>query len=224
MRRLPSACVRSPSAPSLSAPRLPLPGLDSSTALAVLLAVALASAAPACAPRRVTRVEPSTTVDLSGRWNDTDSRLVAEEMIRDVLAAPWLSARESRPVVVLGPVENRTLEHVATDTFLRDVERALASSNRVVVIAGPAERGAVRQERAEQQVHARPSTRAAERVETGADLMLAGVISAIEDREGGKQVLYYQVDLSLTDLESGEKVWLGQKKLKKVVGRGRYKA
>ena len=188
-----------------------------------LVVLVLAAAAAGCASRRVTRVEPSTTVDLSGRWNDTDSRLVAEEMIRDVLSSPWLAARES-PVIVLGPVENRTLEHIATDTFLRDVERALASSNRVVVVAGPAERGAVRQERAEQQVHARASTRAAEGVETGADLMLAGVISAIEDREGGRQVFYYQVDLTLTDLESNEKVWLGQKKLKKVVGRGRYKA
>jgi uncharacterized protein (TIGR02722 family) len=188
------------------------------------LALAAAAALSACGGKRVTRIDPTAVTDLSGRWNDTDSRLVAEEMIRDVLASPWLADRGSRPVVVLGRVENRTLEHIATDTFLRDVERALASSNRVVVVAGPGDRDPLRQERAEQQVYARPSTRAAERAETGADLMLNGVISAIEDREGGRQVFYYQVDLSLTELESGEKVWLGQKKLKKVVGRGRYKA
>ncbi len=192
----------------------PLPRL-----LVLLLALGLA----ACASRQVTRVDPATTVDLSGRWNDTDSRLVAETMIDDALRSPWLNARRDPPVVMVGPVRNETLEHVATETFLNDVERALASSGRVVVVSGPDERDPVRAERADQGANARPATRAAFGAETGADLMLSGVISSIEDREDGKQVLYYQVDLSLTDLESNEKVWLGQKKLKKVVGRGRYK-
>lgn len=190
----------------------------------LLLALLLAPALTACASRQVSRVEPSTTVDLSGRWNDTDSRLVAEAMIDDALRSPWLSSRREPPVVVVGPVRNETLEHVATETFLNDVERALAGSGRVVVVAGPEARDPIRAERADQQANARPATRAAFGAETGADVILSGVISSVEDREGGRQVLYYQVDLSLTDLESNEKVWLGQKKLKKVVGRGRYKA
>lgn len=31
---------------------------------------------------KVTRMEPEKIVDISGRWNDTDSRLVAEEIGR----------------------------------------------------------------------------------------------------------------------------------------------
>ncbi|MFN2431566.1 MAG: penicillin-binding protein activator LpoB [Gemmatimonadota bacterium] len=193
-------------------------------ALPLVVLGSLVSILPACASRQVTRVEPATQIDLSGRWNDTDSRLVAEQMIDDVLSSSSLNAWQERPVVVLGPVRNETLEHIATETFLNDVERALAASGRVIVVAGPEDRDSVRREREEQQVYARPSTRAATRAETGADLLLGGVISAIEDREDGKQVVYYQVDLSLTDLESNEKIWLGQKKLKKYVGRGRYKA
>ena len=38
---------------------------------------------------KVTRIDADETVDLSGAWNDTDSRLVAEEMIADALAHPW---------------------------------------------------------------------------------------------------------------------------------------
>ena len=190
-----------------------------------LLSLALiVGSTAACASRRVTRVDPATEVDLSGRWNDTDSRLVAEAMIDEVLSAPWLNERAEPPVIVLGPVENQTLEHIPTETFLKEIERALAGSSRVTVVSAPGERDPVRHERADQQEHARPSTRAAHGAETGADVMLAGVISAIEDREGGKRVYYYQVNLSLTDLETNEKVWLGQKKLKKVVGRGRFKA
>jgi uncharacterized protein (TIGR02722 family) len=186
----------------------------------LLLSAAIAAG---CASRQVTRVDPATTVDLSGRWNDTDSRLVAEEMIREALSSPWLNERATQPAVIVGPIRNETMEHIATETFVNDLQRALASSNRVTLIASPEERDPVRSERSDQQANARPSTRAAFGAETGADLMLGGVISSIEDREGGKSVYYYQVDLSLTNLETNEKVWLGQKKLKKVVGRGRYK-
>jgi hypothetical protein len=190
----------------------------------LLLGLATAIASMACAKRQVTRVDPGSTVDLSGRWNDTDSRLVAEEMIRDALASSWLGGRREPPAVVVGPIKNETLEHIPTATFVNDLQRALASSDRVAVVAASDERGALRAERADQQENARPSTRAAFGAETGADLMLGGVISSIEDHESGTTVYYYQVDLSLTDLETNEKVWLGQKKLKKVLTRGRYKA
>jgi hypothetical protein len=59
--------------------------------------------------------------------------------------------------------------------------------------------------------------------EHGADYMLSGVINSIEDSEGGNAVVFYQVDLNLIDLESNSKVWQGQKKIKKFIGRDAYK-
>src|SRR4051812_19946883 len=38
---------------------------------------------------KVTRVTSDSTIDLTGKWNDTDSRLVAEEMVKDALNGPW---------------------------------------------------------------------------------------------------------------------------------------
>ena len=66
--------------------------------------------------RSVTRVSPDQQIDLSGRWNDTDSKLVAEEMIRDVLSRPWISdfrnANDDRPVVIVGIIANKSSEHI----------------------------------------------------------------------------------------------------------------
>jgi PBP1b-binding outer membrane lipoprotein LpoB len=144
-------------------------------------------------------------------------------MIDEALSSAWHNGLGRPAAVIVGPVRNETLEHIPTQTFTNDLQRALAGSGRIVVVAAPDERDAVRAERADQQGNARPSTRAVFGAETGADVMLGGVISSIEDRESGNAVYYYQVDLSLTDLETNEKVWLGQKKLKKVIARGRYK-
>ncbi|MXZ02053.1 penicillin-binding protein activator LpoB, partial [Candidatus Poribacteria bacterium] len=59
--------------------------------------------------------------------------------------------------------------------------------------------------------------------EHGADYMMTGEINTIEDREGGDQVVFYQTDLTLTNIETNEKVWIGQKKIKKFIGRSKFK-
>ena len=58
--------------------------------------------------------------------------------------------------------------------------------------------------------------------ELGADYMLQGEITAIEDEEGREKVVFYQVDATLTDLESNVKVWAGQHKIKKYIERPRF--
>ena len=60
-------------------------------------------------------------------------------------------------------------------------------------------------------------------MEIGADLMLTGTITSIVDQEGGDQVVYYQVDLELTDIQSHRKVWIGDKKIKKFVSKNGVK-
>ncbi len=175
-----------------------------------------------CGPSKtVTRVEPNEQIDLSGEWNDTDSRLVAEEMIKDVLARPWLADfkgdKKRTPVVIVGTVRNRTSEHIATTAFIKNLERELINSGRVDFVANKEERQEVRDERTDQQEFSSAETLKKFQQETGADFMLRGDITSIIDAEGGTQVKYYQVNLELVNIETNRKAWIGEKKLKKVV-------
>lgn len=40
---------------------------------------------------KVTRIESNETPDISGKWNNTDSRLTADDMISQSLNTPWLA-------------------------------------------------------------------------------------------------------------------------------------
>lgn len=179
--------------------------------------------------QRVARIAPEQAVDLSGRWNDVDSRLVAEEMIRQSFdasgpnwATRYIQARGGRqPTVIVGTVRNRSMEHIPVGTFVRDLENAYVRSGQVQVVASPDERIEVRDERFDQQEHAAAGTRARLAMERGADYMLQGDIQSIEDRERGRSVVFYQVDLTLVNLETNEKAWVGQHKIKKYVQRSR---
>lgn len=179
-----------------------------------------------CASRTVSRIDPGTQVDLSGRWNDTDAKLVSEEMINDCLKSPWLVrfAQKSgkNPTVIAGSILNKSMEHIATDVFLMDIERAMINSGTVEVVASNVERGEVRQEKADQQVNASPETLKKMGMEQGADFMLIGEINQVNDSEEGKQLKYYQTDLTLVNIESNVKVWVGQKKIKKFIGQGKF--
>jgi len=181
----------------------------------------LALLAAACSTRQVTRIDSAETVDLSGRWNDTDSRLVAAEMVADGLARPWLTGftedEGRRPTVIVGQVLNRTHELINVATFINDIEREFVNSGRVRVVQAAEQRDQLRAERADQQEYASRETASQWGRELGADFMLQGEVSSIVDSSGRDKVVFYQVDLEFTSLETNEKVWIGSMKIKKLV-------
>lgn len=186
-----------------------------------LLIISIVLVSLAACSKKVTRMDVEETKDLSGDWNDTDSRLVSKEMISDVLSRPWLSdfvqKSGKKPAVIVGEIRNLSHEHIAVGTFVGDMERELINSGRVDFVASKTERKEVREERADQDLHASEATRKAMGEEYGADYMLKGSINSILDTEGKEQVKYYQIDLTLISLVDNRKAWVGQKKIKKFV-------
>ncbi len=169
----------------------------------------------------VTRTASDEVIDLSGRWNDTDSRLTAEAMVSSMLSGGWLerfSADEGRPpVVIVGSVRNKSSEHIDAETFIKDIERELVNSGRVTFVAAGAARDELRDEREDQQSNATQSTAAALAAETGADYMMQGVITSQTDAIQGKRATLYKVDMELIGLENNQKVWIDTKEIKKLV-------
>lgn len=184
------------------------------------LTVALSVSLTGCGTK-VERLKSDEVRDLSGAWNDTDSRLVSEEMINDMLSRPWINNFQRRsgkqPAVIVGTVRNLSHEHINVNTFVNDIQRALVNSGSITFVASSTERDEIRDERKDQDIHASETTRKAMGQEYGADYMLKGQINTIIDMDGRTQVRYYQVDLTLISLADNRKVWLGQKKIKKEV-------
>ncbi len=175
--------------------------------------------------KRVTRVDTEVVTDLSGRWNDTDSSLVAETMIKDMVTRPWLKnfsdQHNRQPVVIVGTVINKSQEHIDVGIFVTDLEREMTNSQKVIFVASQSAREEIRQERKEQAVYAREDTQKRPGQELGADFMMKGTISSIVDESKGIKSIFYQVDLDLVNLENNVKSWYGQKKIKKVIERKR---
>lgn len=172
--------------------------------------------------RKVTRVNPEKQVDLSGRWNDVDSRMVADEMIKQVLGEKWLinftkANPGKKPVVICGFVKNQSHEHIEAETFIKDIERAFINSGQVTLVQGGDKRQEVRGEKADQQENASQSTMKKWGLEIGADFMMQGSINSIVDSYKRDKVIFYKTNLELTNIQTSEVVWIGDKELKKLV-------
>ncbi len=174
-----------------------------------------------CATRTVTRIDPATTIDLSGGWNNTDSRLTATEITNQILTEKWLSnhvsSKGKKPVVIVGLITNKSHEHIEAETFMKDLETSFIQTDKVGLVQSGKKREELRAEKADQQSNATQSTLKKFGMEKGADYILQGSINSIVDAYRREKTVTYQVNLELTNIETNEVVWIGDKKIAKLV-------
>ena len=185
----------------------------------ILTAVALFTLS-ACS-HKVSRIDPSETPDINGSWNNTDSRLTAEQMINESLTDKWLSehlqAKGKKPVVIVGMVTNKSHEHIEAETFMNDLEKSFITTSKVGLVQSGKKREEMRTEKGDQQTNSTTSTMKKFGLEKGADYILQGSINSIVDSYKRKKTVTYQIDLELTNIETNEVVWIGDKKIAKYV-------
>lgn len=193
-------------------------------ALVLLAALAAPTLLVTGCGKTVQRVDQNSVIDLSGDWNDVDSTQTAQAMIADSLTNPWAdnfrAKKNQDPTVKVGRVTVRTNgDIVNTEIFTNDLVRAFINSGKVAVVASNSETDQTRAERADQDKNASEATRKESFQEQGSDFLLTGTIGVQDDQDGGKKVKFYSVDLTLIDVQSQRKVWIGNKKIKKFVER-----
>ncbi len=171
--------------------------------------------------RSVTRLDPAKPMDLSGRWNDTDSREVANAMIADLLGSEkfkdYAKQLGKKPAIIVGVVSNKTTEHIDAENYIKKMELAIYNSGVADLVESDEFRDKLRLERSQQQDFAEPATVAKWGKEVGANVMLFGEMTSEVDTYQKKRTVNYVTTLFLTDMETNKRVWYGQKEIKKYV-------
>ena len=181
----------------------------------------------------VDRVGADTQIDLSGRWNDADARMVSTSLINDCLNSPrvgqFIQQYASRnngnlPACLVGRFENTSSEHIDTSIISKAMEIAIVNSGKMDFVAGGDSRAAIRSERADQQANASEDTAARVANETGAALILTGSVKSIVDRAGNRTVRSYFVSAELTNIETNARLWMGENsEIKKDIRQSNYR-
>jgi len=198
----------------------------------LFLAVTLISACSSTP--KVDRVDANTQIDLSGRWNDSDVRMVSNTLINDCLNAPRVSQfidqyksqhNGKLPACLVGTFKNDSSEHIDTTIISKAMETSIVNSGKMDFVAGGDTLAEIRSERQDQQSNASEDTAAALGNETGAALLLTGSVKSIVDRAGNTTVRSYFVNAELTNVETRTRLWMGDNnEIKKVIKQPKYKS
>lgn len=174
----------------------------------------------ACAgPTR--NIERGKTRELSGKWSATDARETSEAMIGQALQAGWLQAftnEEGRkPRIRVRDIVNKTDEHIDAQVFIKNIEKAMINSGKVAVLAQEGrELDAVnRAEDYAMEGRVDEGPEAGEQM--GEDFVVTVAIRSIVDQVEGKKARFYKINFELSNATSGEKVWIGDHEIEKLI-------
>jgi len=195
----------------------------------VILSCAVLFSAISCgSTANVSRVSSDTVTDLSGYWNDTDVKIVADTLVNGCVnsnaVAIFNATKKREPVVIVGNFANKSDEHIDTSIITKKLEIALINSGKVSFVASSSERGEIREERADQQVNSSESTAKGVGNETGADFMLIGSVKTIVDSDARQSARTYYVSAELIDIETNKKLWADEdSSIKKLIKKPSYR-
>lgn len=148
-------------------------------------------------------------------WGSTDLQLNAEKMVQSLLRSPVLGEK-TRPTVALGTIDNRTNEHIDTVLVLDKISTALVQSGKVRLVATNQGQSEIGQQISHQQSGAVDATTAkAYGKQVGADYVLYGRLANIEKKGGNVEDVYYNLTLSLVNVETAILEWKEEKEIRK---------
>jgi len=188
------------------------------------LSIASVFVLASCATTNVGRVSSDTVTDLTGFWNDTDVKIVCNDLIEKCLSSPKVKGFEEKnnrlPVVIVGTFKNDSTEHIDTSIITEKIADAIINSGIADFVADKREREELREEKIAQNKEGFTSEESAKAIdnETGADFMLKGSVKTMVEKAGNKTVRRYYVSAQLIDLETNKVLWKGlNEEIKKII-------
>lgn len=156
----------------------------------------------------------TTTIE----FGSTDLQKIAVDMTDSMLSSGAVAAitRDSRPIVFVESVKNKTAEHIDTESITDSISTRLINSGKFRFV-DMTRVEAVRKQLDFQNNDAlvNPGTAIQFGKMVGAQYMLYGNLSSITKRDGSDEDVYYKMTMRLMDLETGLIEWADETEIRK---------
>ncbi len=167
--------------------------------------------------------DPNQAQIIDDKWNPTDANLTVSKLVKDMGIAPWVANwREdshksvtARPFVLVDDMENRTSELIDTKALFEDLRSQILNDGKIRFVDGSLRQKILNEYKYQQSGVVSKKTIKGPGKQYGADFFLSGAISSIVSQQGGKSSVQYQIEMKLTNIETGELVWSGIEKIRK---------
>ena len=163
-------------------------------------------------------LDPKGDIHYDASYDFSDKNQIVERLVTPLLTAPVFPV-QVKPILIVYPVINETSEHISTGGITDSIRMKLIQSGKFRFI-NERQRENIQQETSYQnQGYVDPAMRVEQGRQLGADYILSGTLRSIKKKQPKqlrltkKERIYYSLDLTMTDLKTGEIVYADQAEL-----------
>ncbi len=163
-------------------------------------------------------INPKGDMHYDATYDFSDKNQIVERLVTPLLSAPVFPPHE-KPILIVYPVVNNTSEHISTGGITDAIRMKLIQSGRFRFI-NERQRENIQMETSYQdQGFVDPAMRIKKGRQLGADYILSGTLRSIKSEQARqwrlykKERIYYSLDLTMTDLKTGEIVYADEAEL-----------
>lgn len=189
-----------------------------STTTKLFLAVAAVLAFSSCGPKAFVKGEYDDVNRenlMDDQWSETDMQVTVKSMVDSMVTHPSIANAKKMPIVMVTNLQNKTSEHIDTQSIMDMVRVDLTNSGKVAFVDKEARQDISNEYDYQNSGMVGDDTKKGPGGQTGADFIINGRLDSIVKEVGKDKSVYYKLTLNLTNLKTGVISWTNQKQLRK---------
>jgi uncharacterized protein (TIGR02722 family) len=152
---------------------------------------------------------------LNDQWSETDMQKAVQDMVQSLINSAAISGAKKMPVVMVTNLQNKTSEHIDTQSIMDMVRVELSKSGKVGFIDKEARQDISDEYSYQNSGMVSKETKKGPGGQVGADFIINGRLDSIVQEVGKDKSVYYKLTLNLTNLHTSMISWTDQKQIRK---------
>jgi uncharacterized protein (TIGR02722 family) len=187
----------------------------------ILVSMLLLVSAISCGPQAFVKgdydKDVTSTNLLNDQWSETDMQQAVKDLVASLSQHPAVSAAKTPPIVILQGLQNKTSEHIDTQSVGDMLRVELMKSGKMSFVNKEGRSGVTEElEHQETSGQFNEANKKKKGGQISADFYIDGRLYSIVQEVGKDKTVYYKLTLQLTNLNTNLMVWTDQKQIRKV--------
>lgn len=152
---------------------------------------------------------------MNDQWSETDMQKAVQDLVTSLLNSPLINNSKKMPIVMVTNLQNKTSEHIDTQSIMDMVRVELMQSGKVAFIDKEARQDIADEYNYQNSGMVEDATKKGPGGQIGADFIINGRLDSIVQEVGKDKSVYYKLTLNLTNIKTSMIQWTNQKQIRK---------
>lgn len=152
---------------------------------------------------------------LTDKWSESDMQNAVRDLVNSAVAHPSIANAKRPPVVMVTRLQNKTSEHIDTQSITDMMTVDLMKSGKVTFVDKAAREDMAEEYDYQSSGMVNRETQKGKGGQVGADFIMNGRLDSIVQEAGRDKTIYYKLTMNMTNLKTGLIVWTDHKELRK---------